>query len=86
MEPGFEPRTLFLQISSAVVEPYNSILMTHMTMNNADCTFMVDNQAIYDFVQRKLGIERPHLDKLNAVISQVGLRVKDESWLELEAI
>lgn len=59
------------QISSAMVEPYNSVLMTHNTMNNADCTFMVDNEAIYEFVQQKLGIERPRVEKLNTVISQV---------------
>ncbi|KAJ1734715.1 alpha-tubulin, partial [Coemansia biformis] len=34
------------KISNAVVEPYNSILTTHTTLEHADCSFMVDNEAI----------------------------------------
>lgn len=29
------------QVSTAVVEPYNSILMTHTTLEHSDCSFMV---------------------------------------------
>lgn len=36
------------QISTAIVEPYNSILTTHTTLEHSDCSFMVDNEAIYD--------------------------------------
>merc|ERR1712096_79169 len=45
------------QISSAVVEPYNSILTTHTTLEHSDCAFMVDNEAIYDICRRNLDIE-----------------------------
>jgi len=38
-------------ISTAVVEPYNSILTTHTTIDNSDCAFMVDNEAIYTLVR-----------------------------------
>ena len=34
------------QIATAVVEPYNSILTTHTTIEHADCSFLVDNQAL----------------------------------------
>ncbi|KAH6947454.1 hypothetical protein HPB50_019047 [Hyalomma asiaticum] len=47
------------QVSTAVVEPYNSILTTHTTLEHSDCAFMVDNEAIYDICRRNLGIERP---------------------------
>ncbi|KAF6731012.1 Tubulin alpha-2/alpha-4 chain [Oryzias melastigma] len=30
------------QVSTAVVEPYNSILTTHTTLEHSDCAFMVD--------------------------------------------
>ncbi|KAH7724975.1 tubulin alpha chain-like isoform X2 [Aphelenchoides avenae] len=33
------------QISTAVVEPYNSILTTHTTLEHSDCSFMVDNEV-----------------------------------------
>uniref|UniRef100_A0A8C6SZP5 Tubulin alpha chain n=1 Tax=Neogobius melanostomus TaxID=47308 RepID=A0A8C6SZP5_9GOBI len=34
------------QLSTAVIEPYNSILISHTTMDIADCTFMMDNEAV----------------------------------------
>lgn len=45
------------QVSTAVVEPYNSILTTHTTLEHSDCSFMVDNEAIYDICRRNLDIE-----------------------------
>ena len=36
------------QVSTAVVEPYNSVLTTHTTLEHSDCAFMVDNEALYD--------------------------------------
>uniref|UniRef100_A0A914R7U9 Tubulin alpha chain n=1 Tax=Parascaris equorum TaxID=6256 RepID=A0A914R7U9_PAREQ len=44
------------RISTAVVEPYNSILTTHTTLEHSDCSFMVDNEAIYEICRRNLGI------------------------------
>ena len=34
------------QVSTAVVEPYNSVLTTHTTLEHSDCAFMVYNEAI----------------------------------------
>lgn len=59
------------QISTAVVEPYNSVLTTHFTFDHSDCAFMVDNEAIYDICQKSLNIERPTYVNLNRLISQV---------------
>ena len=53
------------QVSTAVVEPYNSILTTHTTLEHSDCAFMVDNEAIYDICRRNLDIERPTYTNLN---------------------
>jgi tubulin alpha len=41
------------QVSTAVVEPYNSILTTHTTLEHSDCAFMVDNEAIYDICRQE---------------------------------
>ena len=60
-----------LQISTAVVEPYNSILTTHTTLEHSDCAFMVDNEAIYDICRRNLDIERPTYTNLNRLIGQI---------------
>ncbi|EKV06415.1 Tubulin subunit TubB [Penicillium digitatum PHI26] len=43
------PRT-----SNAVVEPHNAVLSTHSTIENSDCTFLVDNDAVYDICRRNL--------------------------------
>jgi len=57
-------------ISTAVVEPYNSILTTHTSIDNSDCAFMVDNEAIYDICRKNLKIGRPSYSNLNRVIAQ----------------
>ncbi|KAH7695944.1 tubulin alpha-8 chain-like protein [Aphelenchoides avenae] len=59
------------QVSTAVVEPYNSVLTTHTTLEHSDCSFMVDNQAIYDICRKNLGVDRPSYTNLNRLISQV---------------
>ncbi|KAF8560498.1 hypothetical protein P879_09145 [Paragonimus westermani] len=58
-------------VSTAVVEPYNSILTTHTTLEHSNCAFMVDNEAIYDICKRKLNITRPTYANLNRLIAQV---------------
>lgn len=58
-------------VSTAVVEPYNAVLSTHSTIENADCTFLVDNEAVYDICRRNLGIPRPSFEHLNRLIAQV---------------
>ena len=55
---------------AAVVEPYNSILTTHTTLDHSDCAFMVDNEAIYDICRRNLDIERPTYTNLNRLIGK----------------
>ncbi|XP_070177427.1 tubulin alpha-2/alpha-4 chain-like isoform X2 [Littorina saxatilis] len=62
---------VYVQISTAVVEPYNSILTTHTTLEHSDCAFMVDNEAIYDICRRNLDIERPTYTNLNRLIAQI---------------
>jgi len=59
------------QLSSSVVEPYNSILTTHTTLEHTDCTFMVDNEAIYDICRRNLAVPSPSFVNLNRIIAQI---------------
>ncbi|XP_067649370.1 tubulin alpha-1 chain-like [Haliotis asinina] len=59
------------QVSTAVVEPYNSILTTHTTLEHSDCAFMVDNEAIYEICKSKLDIDRPSYTNLNRLIGQI---------------
>jgi len=59
------------QVSTAVVEPYNSVLSTHSLLEHTDVAFMLDNEAIYDICRRSLTIERPTYTNLNRLIAQV---------------
>ncbi|KAJ0848002.1 putative tubulin [Helianthus annuus] len=59
------------QVSTAVVEPYNSVLSTHSLLEHTDVAVLLDNEAIYDICRRSLDIERPSYTNLNRLISQI---------------
>jgi len=59
------------QVSTAVVEPYNSVLSTHSLLEHTDVAFMLDNEAIYDICRKSLGIEKPSYTNLNRLVAQV---------------
>lgn len=59
------------KISTAVVEPYNSILTIHSTMEHSDCCFMFDNEAIYDICKKSLCVGMPRYTNLNRLMAQV---------------
>merc|ERR1712154_239738 len=59
------------QVSTAVVEPYNSVLSTHSLLEHTDVAVMLDNEAIYDICRRSLDIERPSYVNLNRLVAQV---------------
>jgi tubulin alpha len=59
------------QVSTAVVEPYNSVLSTHSLLEHTDVNVILDNEAIYDICRRSLNIERPTYTNLNRIIAQV---------------
>ncbi|XP_060048373.1 tubulin alpha chain-like 3 isoform X1 [Erinaceus europaeus] len=58
------------RISTATVEPYNTVLTTHATLEAADCAFLLDNEALYGLCQRRLGIQRPSYPSLNRLAAQ----------------
>lgn len=59
------------QVSTAIVEPYNSILTTHCSLELSDVAFLMDNEAIYDICVRNLDIARPTYTNLNRLIAQI---------------
>jgi len=59
------------QVSTAVVEPYNSVLSTHSLLEHTDICVVLDNEAIYDICRRSLKIDRPTYTNLNRLIAQV---------------
>ena len=59
------------QVSTAVVEPYNSVLSTPSLLEHTDVAVMLDNEAVYDIARRNLDIERPTYTNLNRLFAQV---------------
>ena len=59
------------QVSTSVVEPYNSVLSTHSLLEHIDVAVLLDNEAIYDICHHSLDIERPTYTNLNRLVSQV---------------
>jgi tubulin alpha len=76
-------------ISTCVVEPYNALLATHWLLDHTEVSLLLDNEAIYEIVQKKLDIKRPSYDTLNRLISKVissmtaSLRFKGEMNVDL---
>lgn len=59
------------QISTAVVEPYNTVMTTHSLLENSDVSVVLDNEAIYSICHKNLGAERPGYNDLNRLLAQV---------------
>ena len=62
---------IFSQVSTAIVEPYNTILTNHSSLEFVDVVFLVDNQAIYDICKSNLQVDRPTYTNLNRLIAQI---------------
>jgi tubulin alpha len=58
-------------VSSAVVEPYNTVLASHALLDYTHVDFVFDNESIYNLCKRNLDIERPTYANLNRLIGQV---------------
>ncbi|RYP88849.1 hypothetical protein DL769_000215 [Monosporascus sp. CRB-8-3] len=59
------------KVSETVVEPYNATLSVHQLVENADQTFCIDNEALYDICQRTLKLPQPSYGDLNHLVSTV---------------
>merc|ERR1711934_936085 len=58
-------------VSTAVVEPYNSVLSTHSLLEHAEVVNVLDNEAIYGICKNNLDVARPTYSNLNRLICQV---------------
>ncbi|KAJ3508869.1 hypothetical protein NM208_g15752 [Fusarium decemcellulare] len=59
------------KVSDTVVEPYNATLSVHQLVENSDCTFCIDNEALYDICMRTLKLTNPSYGDLNHLVSTV---------------
>lgn len=59
------------KLSDTVTEPYNAVLSFHQLVENADATYCLDNEALYDICTKTLKISHPTLTELNQLIALV---------------
>ncbi|XP_055233370.1 tubulin beta chain-like isoform X6 [Gorilla gorilla gorilla] len=57
------------KVSDNMVEPYNAILSVHQLIENADETFCIDNEVVYDICSRTLELPTPTYGDLNHLVS-----------------
>ncbi|XP_044762526.1 tubulin alpha-1D chain-like isoform X1 [Coccinella septempunctata] len=59
------------RISPIIVEPYNTTLTMHNSIEYEDVCFIFDNEAIYDILARNLDVSRPTYTNINRILGQV---------------
>lgn len=72
-------------MSNSVVEPYNTVLTTHTTLEHVDCSFMVDNEAIYGAIDRAQ-IERNVRSHASTDICRKNLGVSSPGYTNLNRL
>lgn len=70
-----------LQVSTAMVEPHNSFLIIHMTLDHSCCAFMVTKEAIYDIGQDIIHTNLHHL--IGQVVSIIITSLQFDSTLNV---
>lgn len=58
-----------MQLSSVIVEPYNSVFTMDKMLDHSEVCFTVDNQAMYDIAIRNMDIDTPKFTNLNRLIA-----------------
>ncbi|GAA5854055.1 hypothetical protein JCM8547_008208 [Rhodosporidiobolus lusitaniae] len=59
------------KVSDTVVEPYNTVLSFHQLVEQADMSFIADNEALYDIMKKQLKVDAPSYAQLNSLIAKV---------------
>jgi len=63
------------RMATAVVEPYNGLLSTHWLIDHSDLSIVLDNEALYDISQRKLGFKHPTYSTINNIVAKAASSV-----------
>lgn len=65
---GVYPSTKF---SQAMVDPYNTLLLTNSTIDHMDCVCVFDNESLYNIMTNCLGVDGPHFIHINRIMAQM---------------
>lgn len=58
-------------MSPVIVEPYNTVFSAHGALEYQDISFLLDNQAAYNILERKLEVKEPTYSNVNTLLAQV---------------
>lgn len=59
------------KLSTVIVEPYNTVFNTHMSLEYADCVFLVDNEAMWNICRERMRLSQTNFVNINRLIAQV---------------
>ncbi|CAF1406416.1 unnamed protein product [Adineta steineri] len=59
------------KLSTIITEPYNTVLNTHISLEYADCVFIVDNEALWDICTYSLNIQKGNFVHINRLLAHV---------------
>eukprot|EP01029_Cantina_marsupialis_P018577 TRINITY_DN427_c0_g1_i4.p1 TRINITY_DN427_c0_g1~~TRINITY_DN427_c0_g1_i4.p1 ORF type:complete len:440 (+),score=128.19 TRINITY_DN427_c0_g1_i4:192-1511(+) len=59
------------ELSTAIVEPYNSVLSTHSLLEHTDINLMLDNEAMHDICSKTLDVKKPKYSNFNRLAAQI---------------
>lgn len=57
--------------SQSTVDPYNSVLHTHATLESLDCAVLVDNQTLFERATKNLTVPQPTFTDVNRMLAQM---------------
>ncbi|KAF7259105.1 hypothetical protein EG68_03804 [Paragonimus skrjabini miyazakii] len=57
--------------SQSTVDPYNSVLHSHATIETLDCDILVDNQTLFERCTRNLNMQQPSFTEINRLLAQM---------------
>merc|ERR1712167_52434 len=57
-------------LSPVIVEAYNGLLATHLLLDYTEVSLVLDNEALYEIIQRDLKVKRPTYSNVNRIMAK----------------
>merc|ERR1739848_327338 len=57
-------------LSPVIVEAYNGLLATHLLLDYTEVSLVLDNEALYEILQRDLKVKRPTWGNINRIMAK----------------
>merc|ERR1712228_858696 len=57
-------------LSPVIVEAYNGLLATHLLLDYTEVSLVLDNEALYEILQRDLKVKRPTYSNINRIMAK----------------